>query len=177
MLMAAEATTTYGTIERVFNDSAVSKSFVIQEQQLTEHELPTIKLLEEEMVLVGYFNGSEQLKWILKNKLYYIRTGARAGSIRLEQDFHKCKYLFLHHKDVYLMFKLTGNAPRLFTGKQLADKGFNAHEPEETYLAYDLASIDEVKFDDIDIQNAILRGIGNRKADSYFTTLKELFGL
>ena len=62
-------------------------------------------------------------------------------------------------------------------GKQLADKGFSAHKPDETYLAYDLASIDEVKFEDIDIQNAILRGIGNRKADSYFTTLKELFGL
>lgn len=177
MLMAAEPTTTYGTIERVFNDSAVNKSAIIRQQKLSNNELPTIKPLEEEMVLVGYFNGSEQLRQILKNQLYYIRTGARAGSIRLEQDFHKCKYLFLHHKDVYLMFKLSGKAPRLFTGKQLADKGFSAHKPDETYLAYDLTSIDEVKFDDIDIQNAILRGIGNRKADSYFTTLKELFGL
>ena len=177
MLMAAEPTTTYGTIERVFNDSTINKSAFIREQKLSNNELPTIKPLEEEMVLVGYFNGSEQLKHILKNLLYYIRTGARAGSIRLEQDFYKCKYLFLHHKDVYLMFKLSGKAPRLFTGKQLADKGFSAHKPDETYLAYDLASIDEVKFEDIDIQNAILRGIGNRKADSYFTTLKELFGL
>lgn len=177
MLIAADPMTTYGTIERVFNDSAVNKSAIIREQKLSNNELPTIKPLEEEMVLVGYFNGSEQLKHILKNLLYYIRTGARAGSIRLEQDFYKCKYLFLHHKDVYLMFKLSGKAPRLFTGKQLADKGFSAHKPDETYLAYDLASIDEVKFEDIDIQNAILRGIGNRKADSYFTTLKELFGL
>lgn len=31
--------------------------------------------------------------------------------------------------------------------------------------------------EDIDVQNAILKGIGNRTADSYFTTLKELFGL
>lgn len=35
----------------------------------------------------------------------------------------------------------------------------------------------EVKFNGIDVENAILKGIGNRTADSYFTTLKELFGL
>ena len=75
------------------------------------------------------------------------------------------------------MFKLTGNAPRLFTGKQLADKGFSVRKPDESYLAYDLASTEQISFEDIDVQNAILKGIGNRTADSYFTTLKELFGL
>ena len=39
------------------------------------------------------------------------------------------------------------------------------------------SSADLVEFDNIDIQNAIIRGIGNRTADSYFTTLKELFNL
>lgn len=177
MLIAAETTTTYGTIERVFNDSAVSKSTVIQEQQLTEDELPAIKPLEDEIVLVGYFNGDEQMKQILANKLYYIRTGARPGSIRIEQGFDICKYLFLHYKQQYLIFKLTGAAPRLFTGKQLADKGFSVRKPEETYLAYDLATTEPFSFGDINVQNAILKGIGNRTADSYFTTLKELFGL
>ena len=75
------------------------------------------------------------------------------------------------------MFKLTGNAPRLFTGKQLADKGFSVRKPDESYLAYDLASTEQISFEDIDVQNAILKGIGNRTADSYFTTLKELFAL
>ena len=176
-LLAAEPAASYGSIEQVFNDSAVSKSSVIQEHQLDYHELPDVKPLEEEKVLVGYFNGDEQMKQILANKLYYIRTGARPGSIRIEQGFDSCKYLFLHYKQRYLMFKLTGSAPRLFTGKQLADKGFSVRKHDETYLTYDLASTEQISFEDIDVQNAILKGIGNHTADSYFTTLKELFGL
>lgn len=179
LLIAAEPKVSYDTplIERVFNDSAISQSTLMQEQQLTEDEVPERTPLEDEMVLVGYFNGEEHLKQILAGKLYYIRTGARPGSIRIEQGFDTCKYLFLHYKQRYLMFKLTGNAPRLFTGKQLADKGFSVRKPDESYLAYDLASTEQISFEDIDVQNAILKGIGNRTADSYFTTLKELFGL
>lgn len=179
LLIAAEPKVSYDTplIERVFNDSAISQSTLMQEQQLTEDEVPERTPLEEEMVLVGYFNGEEHLKQILAGKLYYIRTGARPGSIRIEQGFDTCKYLFLHYKQRYLMFKLVGTAPRLFTGKQLADKGFSVRKPDESYLAYDLASTEQISFEDIDVQNAILKGIGNRTADSYFTTLKELFGL
>ena len=179
LLIAAEPKATYGAplIERVFNDSAISQSTLMQEQQLTEDEVPEHTPLEGEMVLVGYFNGEEHLKQILANKLYYIRTGARLGSIRIEQGFDTCKYLFLHYKQQYLMFKLVGTAPRLFTGKQLADKGFSVRKPDESYLAYDLASTEQISFEDIDVQNAILKGIGNRTADSYFTTLKELFTL
>lgn len=179
LLIAAEPKVSYDTplIERVFNDSAISQSILMQEQQLTEDEVPERTPLEDEMVLVGYFNGEDHLKQILANKLYYIRTGARPGSIRIEQGFDTCKYLFLHYKQRYLMFKLTGNAPRLFTGKQLADKGFSVRKPDESYLAYDLASTEQISFEDIDVQNAILKGIGNRTADSYFTTLKELFNV
>ena len=179
LLIAAEPKVSYDAplIERVFNDSAISQSTLMQEQQLTEDEVPERTPLEKEMVLVGYFNGEEHLKQILANKLYYIRTGARPGSIRIEQGFDTCKYLFLHYKQRYLMFKLVGTAPRLFTGKQLADKGFSVRKPDESYLAYDLASTEQISFEDIDVQNAILKGIGNRTADSYFTTLKELFAL
>ena len=75
------------------------------------------------------------------------------------------------------MFKLTGDAPRLFTGKQLMEKKFLVRKPDESYLGFDLVSEDPIELDNIDIQNAIIRGIGNRKGDSYFTTLKELFNL
>lgn len=33
------------------------------------------------------------------------------------------------------------------------------------------------KIEDIKLSDAIISGIGNRTADSYFTTLKELFGI
>lgn len=34
-----------------------------------------------------------------------------------------------------------------------------------------------LQFTDVELSNAITRGIGNRSADSYFTMLKELFNL
>ena len=75
------------------------------------------------------------------------------------------------------MFKLTGDAPRIFTGKQLLEKKFEVRKPEETYIGYDLASAEPILIENVDVKNAIIKGIGNRTADSYFTTLKELFNL
>jgi hypothetical protein len=57
------------------------------------------------------------------------------------------------------------------------EKNFSVRKPDETYIGYDLASAEPAAIENIDIKNAIIKGIGNRTADSYFTTLKELFGL
>ena len=75
------------------------------------------------------------------------------------------------------MFKLKGNAPKLYTGSQLAKKGFENKSPEESYLGFELADSKSLQFTDIELSEAITRGIGNRSADSYFTTLKELFNI
>lgn len=175
--VAAEAEVKYGTVERIFNDSEVGRKDILDDNQLSadvvEHALP----LEQETVLVGYYDGDAHFAEIRKNLLYYVRIGFRRGSLRIEPDTKRCKYLFLHNKSKYYMFKLTGDAPRLFTGKQLMEKNFLVRKPEESYLGFDLASADPVEFYNIDIQKAIIRGIGNRTAESYFTTLKELFNL
>lgn len=174
---AAESEVKYGTIERIFNDSEVSRNSILKDCQLSTELVEQALPLEQEFVLVGFFNGDAHLKAILKNRLYYVRTGFRNGSLRLEPNAQFCKYLFLHNKDKYYLFKLTGDAPRLFTGKQLMEKNFPVRKPDETYIGYDLASSDPTTIENIDVQNAIIKGIGNRIADSYFTTLKELFGL
>ena len=174
---AAESEVRYGTIERIFNDSEVSRNSILKDSQLSTELVEQALPLEQEFVLVGFFNGEAHLKAILKNRLYYVRTGFRNGSLRLEPNAQFCKYLFLHNKDKYYLFKLTGDAPRLFTGKQLMEKNFPVRKPDETYIGYDLASSDPTTIENIDVQNAIIKGIGNRIADSYFTTLKELFGL
>lgn len=175
--IAAEAEVKYGTIERIFNDSEVNRNSILKDSQLSTELVEQVLPLEQEIVLVGFFNGEAHLKEILKNRLYYVRTGFRNGSLRLEPNAQFCKYLFLHNKDKYYLFKLTGDAPRLFTGKQLMEKNFSVRKPDETYIGYDLASSDPTTIENIDVQNAIIKGIGNRIADSYFTTLKELFGL
>lgn len=175
--VAAEPEVKYGTVERIFNDSEVSRKAILDDSQLSADLVEQALPLEQETVLVGYYDGDAHFAEIRKNLLYYVRTGFRRGSLRIEPDAKRCKYLFLHNKSKYYMFKLTGDAPRLFTGKQLMEKKFLVRKPDESYLGFDLASADPVEFDNIDIQNAIIRGIGNRTADSYFTTLKELFNL
>ena len=174
--IVAEAEVKYGTVERIFNDSEVSRKAILDDRQLSAALVEQTLPLEQETVLVGYYDGDARFAEIRKNLLYYVRTGFRRGSLRIEPD-KRCKYLFLHNKSKYYMFKLTGDAPRLFTGKQLMEKKFLVRKPDESYLGFDLASADPIEFDNIDIQNAIIRAIGNRTADSYFTTLKELFNL
>ena len=175
--VAAEPEVKYGTVERIFNDSEVNRKSILDDSQLSAELVEQALPLEQETVLVGYYDGDAHFAEIRKNLLYYVRTGFRRGSIRIEADAKRCKYLFLHNKSKYYMFKLTGDAPRLFTGRQLMEKKFLVRKPDESYLGFDLASADPIEFDNIDIQNAIIRGIGNRTADSYFTTLKELFNL
>lgn len=174
MLMAAEPNAQYGlsTIEQIFNDSAVEAS-----AGLSPLEIPAAKSLEEELALVGYYNGEKHLQQILRAKMYYVRIGARKGSLRIERDFDHCKYLLLHNASDFKLFNLTGQAPLIFTGEQLKIKGFTIRNPHESYLAYELKDGRPVVFNDIDVQQAIIRGFGNRTADSYFTTLKELFGI
>ena len=174
--IVAEAEVKYGTVERIFNDSEVSRKAILDDRQLSAALVEQTLPLEQETVLCGYYDGDARFAEIRKNLLYYVRTGFRRGSLRIEPD-KRYKYLFLHNKSKYYMFKLTGDAPRLFTGKQLMEKKFLVRKPDESYLGFDLASADPIEFDNIDIQNAIIRAIGNRTADSYFTTLKELFNL
>lgn len=175
--IAAEPEVQYGTIERIFNDSEINRRSILDSNQVAVEDVGQTLPLEQEIVLVGFFNGETHLNAILKNRLYYVRMGFRPGSLRITPDAKMCKYLFLHNKDKYCMFKLTGDAPRIFTGKQLLEKKFEVRKPEETYIGYDLASAEPILIENVDVKNAIIKGIGNRTADSYFTTLKELFNL
>lgn len=174
-LIAAEEEVEYGSVKKIFTDSEVNRNSIIENNEATKDAI-NAKSLEDEIVLVGFFKGDEHLASICKNNLYYTRTGFRPGSLRIDVPIEQCKYLFLHNKNSYLMFKLSG-APRFFSGAQLQKKGFAIKDADEIYLGYDLASAEPISFDNIDIRNAIIKGIGNRTADSYFTTLRELFSL
>ena len=175
--LAAEPEIEYGDISRVFNDSQVNRNSLADEAGLSEADAKAIQPLESQTVLVGFFNGDEQLKPITKNRLYYTRTGFRPGSLHLTSEANNVRYLFLHQKDKFYLFELKGDGPRVFTGAQLKAKGYPVKHPNEVYLGYELKYSLPVELENIDVRNAILKGMGNRIADSYFTTLKELFNL
>lgn len=165
------------TIERIFNDNEVNRKSIKEEYKLSNFEVREMLPIENELVLVGYYKGEAHLEQILKNKFYYVRTGFRPGSIQLVTGFDSCKYLFLHCKQENMLLPLKGSAPHLYTGAQLSKKGFDARKPEEQYLGFELANDQPLHFKDVELTKAIIRGIANRTADSYFTTLKELFGI
>ena len=171
--LAAEPQVEYADISRVFTDSQISRNTLAEKADFSIEDKP----IEEQGVLVGFFNGEEQLKPIIKNKLYYTRSGFRPGSLRMTREAIDVRYLFLHQKDKFYLFYLKDNGPRIATGASLKKKGFPNNHPEEAYLIYDLASDKPISFDNIDIQKAILQGIGNQLGNSYFTTLKKLFNL
>lgn len=180
--IAAEGQPEYGkihseTIARVFNDSEVNRNALLEERHLDAVDVEQPLPLEQEKVLVGYLNGDAHLAAIKRNLLYYTRIGSRPGSLRIEVNPESCKYLFLHNKDKCLLFKLSGLAPRIFTGERLVKMGFLVRKPQENYLGFDLDSAELISLDNVDLRNAIIRGIGNRSADSYFTTLKQLFNI
>lgn len=180
--IAAEGTVNYSnihteTIARVFNDSEINRNTFLKEHQIDMSGIEMPVSLEEEKVLVGYLNGDAHLKAIKRTLLYYTRIGSRSGSLRIEVRPETCKYLFLHNKENYLLFKLSGTAPRIFTGEKLASMGFIVQNPQEHYLCFDLASNENISLENIDLRKAIIRGIGSRTADSYFTTLKQLLNI
>ena len=170
-----EAEYTTSTINRIFTDSAVNREYIKATNKLSDDELPSIVPIEDELVLVGYYNDDVQLKAIAKSQLYYVRTGFRNGSIQLLSGFEKCKYLFLHKGQKQVLLKLKGIAPKLYTGKQLSERGFMSKNKEESYLGFIIDSTDPIAFKDKSLNDAIIKGIGNRKAVPYFTTMKDLF--
>ena len=176
--MAAEPTTGYGLsdVEAAFTESEISRKEKIKEEQLTGSEVTEALPLEQEPVLVGYFNGEQQMRPILKNKLYYVRANQRNGSLIMDAGADCCKYVLLHQKRDLRMFKLIGEGPRVFNGAQLSKLGFSNKKPNEIYLAYRLESTDPVTFSNYDLSEVVLRGIAQKQAESYVTTLGELFG-
>lgn len=136
-----------------------------------------------DLVLVGYYKDKAHLDCIFNSKQYYVRIGNRKGSIKLTVNPADCKYLLLHCKQEKIMLKLSVSAPKVFIRKQLyesfpflkeIDKG-NEDKQFEPYMVFNIDSTEPVTFKDIDITHAKIKGEGNRIADSYFSTLKELF--
>ena len=53
----AEAEVKYGIVERIFNDSEVSRKAILDDRQLSAALVEQTLPLEQETVLVGYYDG------------------------------------------------------------------------------------------------------------------------
>lgn len=106
---------------------------------------------DETFVLIGGYKSNEHLDWILKNGLYNFRMDSESGSIILDTETVSAKYLLLHtfqEKEANKLFKITSKGPKVFSGKELKDRGYpsGSSGKEKNYLVMNIAPIDDKEF-------------------------------
>lgn len=119
-------------------------------------------------VLVGYYKGDGHKQLILSNRLYYVRSDGRTGSIFKNDCSMTPKYLLLHYGNKASIYELDAEEPVLATGTFLKTLGFNSNG--EMYLCFNLK----------DSQSRTIKELGGDLPDlnydrnnyaPYFTTL------
>ena len=126
----------------------------------------------ETFVIVGFYKSKEQFDWILKNKLYNLRTGTNIGSLPLSNENVNAKYLILHGSDELItnkIFQLNSSGPKILSQNNLIQKGY-PNPKGELYLVYEI--VNEVSDDfqniSIDVRN-LSKFESHRKSAKPFT--------
>lgn len=107
---------------------------------------------DEIYVIIGYYQ-KKQYKWIIKNKLYNLRTGTRKGSLSLTDEYLKAKYLLLHGRNNKLeIFIIDPQGPKIYSREDIEETGYEKPSGD-LYLVYSLLenSCNEFEIDGIDI--------------------------
>ena len=114
-------------------------------------------------VLVGYYKSDRHKRLILKNKIYYVRSDGRSGSMFQKDCSTIPKYLLIHHKKIAELYELENEDPTLVDASFLQKLGFPTKG--DTYLCFRLKEIKSKDSYDIKYQS--------RQYAPYFTTLEE----
>jgi predicted component of viral defense system (DUF524 family) len=135
-------------------------------------------LPDETYVLVGYYNSSEQYKWIIKNKLYNFRMGSGAGSLILDKETVSSKYLLLHTSgdtDSGDLWKIVSRGPKVFSKGDLIRKGYPSPS-QDNYLVIQIESVTDTEFENVSWNFRTLENYsaGRASAIPFTTSLTEL---
>ena len=117
----------------ILNAFNVSEEKIITREHSCEHP-------SSASVLVGYYKGDWHKQLILDNKLYYVRSDGRKGSMFKEDCSIMPKYLLLHHKEKAEIYELDEEEPILADASFLKTLGFET--TGETYLCFKLKDIE-----------------------------------
>ena len=122
-------------------------------------------------VLVGYYKGEGHKQLILTNRLYYVRSDGRDGSIFKQECSMAPKYLLLHHGDKAEMFELDAEEPVLATGDFLKTLGFDSNG--EMYLCFSLKNSQHCTIEELS-GNLPSPSYKRNNYAPYFTTLEKI---
>ncbi len=110
---------------------------------------------QRKSVLVAYYKNEEHLTLVLRNGLYYVRTGFRKGSMQMPLGEKQPRYLLLHHGKSKHLYELKDKEPSVRTAKDLQRLGFRPNG--DVYLCFELESSLEVQFDVVQIEETSQR--------------------
>lgn len=139
------------------------------EIQVVTQEPPKEKISKS--VLVGYYKGEWHKRLILANKLYYVRSDGRKGSLFKEDCSVMPYYLLLHHKNQAEVFELEIEEPILADASFLKSLGFEISG--NTYLCFRLKSTELVIISNL-YPNASRLVFEQRNYSPYFTTIDKV---
>ena len=122
-------------------------------------------------VLVGYYKGARHKRLILANKLYYVRSDGRKGSMFKEDCSIMPKYLLLHHKDMAEFFELEMDEPLLADATFLTSLGFET--AGDTYLCFRLKCTEPKNISDLYSKTTRLV-YEQSNYSPYFTTIEKV---
>ncbi len=123
------------------NEIAKSILYALNHQEVSE-PIQESENKKDIPILVGYYKGDWHKQLILNNKLYYVRSDGRKGSIFKEDCAIMPKYLLLHHKKSADLYELDAEEPILIDSSFLKTLGFETSG--KTYLCFLLKSVDAV---------------------------------
>lgn len=122
-------------------------------------------------VLVGYYKGDWHKRLILTNKLYYVRSDGRKGSMFKKDCSVMPKYLLLHHKHNAEIYELESEEPILADATFLKTLGFETRG--ETYLCFKLVNTEPKTIGDFD-EKASCLAYDQRNFSPYLTTIEKI---
>ena len=120
-------------------------------------------------ILVGYYKGDWHKQLIVSNKLYYVRSDGRKGSMFKDDCSVVPKYLLLHHKDKAEIYELDEEEPLLANASFLKSLGFET--TGETYLCFKLKSAKPRNILDLEFNLSNLN-YEHKNYSPYFTSIK-----
>ncbi|MGM9767353.1 MAG: DNA cytosine methyltransferase [Candidatus Cryptobacteroides sp.] len=91
-------------------------------------------------VLVGYYKGDKHLQCILRNRMYYVRSGGRKGSLFKEDCSIMPDYLLLHHENEAELYELEVDEPMLVDAGYLKKLGFDVRGNK--YLCFRIRNVE-----------------------------------
>ncbi len=122
-------------------------------------------------VLVGYYKNEEHYNLILQNRLYFVRSDGRNGSIFKQDCAMTPKYLLLHHGSKADIFELDEEEPVLANGTFLRTLGF--HSNGELYLCFNLKNCTICTIEELG-GNLAHPNYDKNNFAPYFTTLEKV---